>query len=63
VTVLPETLQTEEGLALKATVKPDVAVAERVAVTALEGLSGAVKLIVWLAFAVATEAVAEVAGA
>jgi hypothetical protein len=61
VTVFPETLQTEEGLALKVTAKPELAVAERVAVTALEGLSGSVKLIVWLASLVVTFIVAEVA--
>ena len=48
---------------IEVTVKPAAAVAERVAVTALEGLSGAVKLIVWLASLVVTFVVAEVAGA
>ena len=56
-------MQTEAGLALKVTARPELAVAERVAVTALNGLTGAVKLMVCVAFAVVTEAVAEVAAA
>ena len=47
VNVVPDTVQTVEGLAANPTVKPDDAVADRLAVFPAVGAVGAVNVIVW----------------